>query len=283
MAYIKNPSEDICLPMRLSMRKAHYDKTYWYHYPHSFYSWLENFLAGSVGKPFKYIHRKVRQRCSSCITSTPLQILRDRIDFHESDRSKRYWNDYYLDSDGILRKRHWKPKKNKAITVNEYKISSGWIADTKRISETKEVRDILLQRLGPRDFECLFHPGYLGERIAYRIRNILWTTKYHSEDYVRYVDTYAQSVYERGTKSFKKFLAEQKKAQKKERREHMKRVREENEYILYAIEARRKEKDRNLNEVTRDRLGFAEDSFTGEFYHGQKRKKRKQLNTTQTT
>ena len=49
------------------------------------------------------------------------------------------------------------------------------------------------------------------------------------------------------------------------------------EILLHTIvsERRKKELDEENNLVTRDRLGFNDESFKGEEYHGQKRKKNK--------
>ena len=41
-----------------------------------------------------------------------------------------------------------------------------------------------------------------------------------------------------------------------------------------SLEHSRKKKEEDKNIIDRDRLGFDEDSFRGEFYHGQKRKKK---------
>lgn len=65
-----------------------------------------------------------------------------------------------------------------------------------------------------------------------------------------------------------------KKRVRKFEREHKKQMEEKNRWILYRIEAMKKEKEEQINTVTRDRLGFNEESFIGEPYHGQKRKKK---------
>lgn len=80
--------------------------------------------------------------------------------------------------------------------------------------------------------------------------------------------------YPRGTKDFSRHYAEEKKRVRKFEREHKKQMEEKNRWILYRIETIKKEKEKQINTVTRDRLGFNEESFIGEPYHGQKRKKK---------
>lgn len=60
----------------------------------------------------------------------------------------------------------------------------------------------------------------------------------------------------------------------KKERESDKLKKEYNESLLYSIEYSRKKKADDINIIDRDRLGFDDDSFKGDAYHGQKRKKK---------
>ena len=60
----------------------------------------------------------------------------------------------------------------------------------------------------------------------------------------------------------------------KEKRELKKYRDEYYDNILYSIESEKKKKEEEKNNIDRDRLGFDENSFKGEPYHGKKRKKR---------
>ena len=46
------------------------------------------------------------------------------------------------------------------------------------------------------------------------------------------------------------------------------------ENLLYSIEYSRKKKEDDINIIDRDRLGFDDNSFKGDAYHGQQRKKK---------
>ena len=62
----------------------------------------------------------------------------------------------------------------------------------------------------------------------------------------------------------------------KEEREKKKLNEETISTLLWSIEDKRKVDELAKDIITRDRLGFDDESFKGEFYHGQKRKKKLQ-------
>ena len=80
-------------------------------------------------------------------------------------------------------------------------------------------------------------------------------------------------VYDERTKEGKRWKAEKKHAQSKKEREIEKEHKLKYETLLHDIEAEKKYKERAKDIVDRDRHGFDENSFIGEPYHGQKRKK----------
>ena len=78
----------------------------------------------------------------------------------------------------------------------------------------------------------------------------------------------------KGESGYKKIRAETEDAKKKREREN-KILREEyKDNLIQYIEWKRKEKEQTNDIISRDRHGFDEESFKGEFYHGQKRKKK---------
>ena len=80
-------------------------------------------------------------------------------------------------------------------------------------------------------------------------------------------------VYDERTKEGKRWKAEKKHAQSKKEREIEKEHKLKYETLLHDIENEKKYKERLKDIVDRDRHGFDENSFIGEPYHGQKRKK----------
>ena len=74
-------------------------------------------------------------------------------------------------------------------------------------------------------------------------------------------------------KSYKRLKAEQEDSIRKKRREEKKKLDEWRNILLGYLEWEKRQKEEERNTVTRDRMGFTDESFKGEFYHGQKRKK----------
>ena len=68
------------------------------------------------------------------------------------------------------------------------------------------------------------------------------------------------------------YKAEEKERKNKEEREKKKLNEETISTLLWSIEDERKVAELTKDIITRDRLGFDNESFKGEFYHGQKKK-----------
>ena len=78
----------------------------------------------------------------------------------------------------------------------------------------------------------------------------------------------------RGSKEYKKYFSEKNKNRKKLARNLKHKKEEELQHLLTDITSQRKNKENEKNIIDRDRLGFNDESFKGEPYHGQKRKKK---------
>lgn len=74
-------------------------------------------------------------------------------------------------------------------------------------------------------------------------------------------------------KNYKKMCSDSK---RKVNREKKKEREDYNDDLLFRIEYKRKQIEDEKNNIDRDRLGFDEESFKGDPYHGQKRKKKNQ-------
>ena len=79
-----------------------------------------------------------------------------------------------------------------------------------------------------------------------------------------------------GTNEYIKYKAEEKDRKNKKEREKKKLNEETISTLLWSIEDKRKADELAKNIINRDRHGFDDESFKGEFYHGQKRKKKLQ-------
>lgn len=81
-------------------------------------------------------------------------------------------------------------------------------------------------------------------------------------------------IFDANSSEYSRYKKERQDKDRKERREYKKAKEEYNDDLLFCLEYNRKKKEEERNIIERDRLGFDEDSFKGEFYHGQKRKKK---------
>ena len=81
-------------------------------------------------------------------------------------------------------------------------------------------------------------------------------------------------ILKRGTPEYAKYKAEEKERKNKEEREKKKLNEETISTLLWSIEDKRKADELAKDIINRDRLGFDDESFKGEFYRGQKRKKK---------
>lgn len=286
--------EDICSPRHESMRKsvdrhskrAKYRRAYriYDHYDRDFYRWLKRFIESSVGKDFNYIYNKIKEKFRyGPVNGSPLEKLESYVDMSETPCSN-YTENYYFDSNSILRCRNKKySTRPNSVTVNYGEPIAIRRLNKKTVLENSKVYNALLSILGWYKLNYLLEGNPIGREDMNRIESI---TRWRADWLPYYANTLAefcttreviypkQVFYPRGTKGFSRYYAEEKKRVRKFEREYKKQREEKNRCILYRIEAMKKEKEEQLNTVTRDRLGFNEESFIGEPYHGQKRKKK---------
>lgn len=278
--------EDLCLPQHRSMRssvnrhskrlKYQHGYNYWHHGGQSFYKWIDNFLEKSVGKNFDYVFRKIREKYSIALNGrskwrSPLELLYEYVDKHKETPNERWPNRYYFNDDRILQKRERKGRRNKLVKITKMCPTSLY----KIVDSSWKVNAYICGRIGYRRYRHIMDSGgYINGILAVKLRFELASKGIKPDDYISPVYKCDSYTYERGSKECSRYFAEQAKMQRKLKREREKREEEENKRILYRIEAMKKEKEEQLNTVTRDRLGFNEESFIGEPYHGQKRKKK---------
>lgn len=284
-----NDWEDLCLPTHRSMRSSAYRHrkrlkyqrgyAYWYHGDRSFYKWIDNFLEKSVGKNFEYVFRKIREKYSIALNGrsrwrSPLEVLYEYVDKHEETPNECYPNRYYFGDGKVLQKRKHEEKKDKFVKITKMHPTPFY----KIIGYNWRVNTYIYGRIGYKRYRHIMDSGgYINKVLAIKLRFELASKGIKPDNYISPVYKYDSYTCERGSKECSRYFAEQAKMRKKLEREQEKRKEEENKWILYKIEAKRKEKEEQLNIITRDRLGFNEDSFKGEFYHGQKRKRKNKI------
>lgn len=293
-SYLSNNYEDLednCYPTHQSMRiinknvkRPRRGMDHWFRFDPMSINLIHIILRASMGKRFNDVYSKVCKRFQKKKNMRLRREFKDSIDFKYKSNS---YNHYYLDDEGILREyppHYIKTPGNVRIPVSE--------SDTYYLVNCSELRKYpaILNRIkvafGKKIYYKILEKGKVTQSLGDKICNIIYKSFKEDND-IRYaykvnIDSFITRMrdieytdYTRGSKEFVKYYSEYSQAQKKRDRESKKEREQELSNLLQRIEYKRKIEALKLNEVTRDRLGFAKDSFTGEFYHGQKRKKRK--------
>ena len=223
-----------------------------------------------------------------------------------------YCAGYYVDENGIISHPGFEPVKRKEITIADKFVEIRYNIDP--AIKKPELLSIIKRLFGKYWYDVFKYNDYLtegqynnltrldnyGNKLCYgrkkwnldhksMIFEISFEPKYRTWKWGRYcindelsignflnqVKLFPQDaiLYE-GTKEYNRYIAELGDAKRKKRREYFKEKRKQQETLLHDLEQMKKDKELQLNIITRDRLGFDENSFKYSFYHGQKRKKR---------
>lgn len=276
-------------------RSSDYDSWNRDHYDRKSYHYISRILDNSVGKSFNKVFSDICNRFRKKKNYNFRYEFLSHIDpYYMAPRYRWSYNRYYIDENRIIRSYDVPKKKRKKVRVKVVdRPAKYFIANTKVFREYSGVKAMVLQYLRHTLSYKLFHEklpmkyyslvvSYIEKALnhLYPKKSIYYYKKILSE-LLLIIDESEYITYYKGERKFYKYLAETKDASNKVVREKKKEKEIYLSSLLNSIEAERKSRERLENGVTRDRLGFAEDSFTGEFYHGQKRKKRKQSQNTE--
>lgn len=242
--------EDIILPKHEPMReKTRREGVYGYydHWNKDAYTWIDRLLEDSVGKKFDNVYHKVCKRFRKKKDFEFREEFTSRIDPH--DMSDIYWhrNDYYLDSDHIIRR--YKPiKKDKRRKyVMELDRSEDYyiVNKEKLFLEYPEIVLYLKSKLGKDMDYIIASSDRLSEGLGKKVQECIgeaigrlspdypevgryspiWNTKYKrlsTFDFIKcYYDSINKTYYE-GTPEYSKHYYEKRSAERKQTREHRK-------------------------------------------------------------
>lgn len=271
----------------------------------------EKLLQKYLNKPFADFERAWHTR-TKYLRDKGFQPELDMIDT-EPDVALNNAYAYYVDSQGIIRRNedHWKFShkiKPIKVVVNEvveyvlrddiYNENHPWSCEHKGLVEilrkflkTNEFRAIVDRSISEAKFNSIKNRlSYTGINFAIheyckRYDEAHWLGGRHYSarcPYNRFDDMFvkdtSKSTYryiEPGTKEFRRYYAESDKQRKMEYKRNRRLKRQAEETLLQEIEASRKARVYYENSQKIVKHGFSEtESFRGEEYHGQKRKRK---------
>lgn len=261
-----------------------------------FFRWLHRFAHSSVGKSFDMAYHYVCKKYPNNIGYiSPKDEFKLEVNYYGDPWKSRWYRGLYVDAEGVIRDNKPEPRDRfLKVPVSEkkfyYKLKPMTLANEQRLYQWLAIN------FGRGPAVSVFVTGIIPSSIArYIFGTDHWRLQYtRNLDEVKSlfekVDLTEYKVYERGTKAFKRYYAEQ--IKQFSRCSKKSSTQEQNTLDSAALalkkdnqskkakkaeiaRARREEILRNI--IDRDRLGFGEDSFMGPNYNSRKGKKEKRL------
>ena len=243
--------EDVVLPKHESMReKTRREGVYGYHYHWNkdAYTWIDRFLEDSVGKKFDNVYPKVCERFRKKKDFGFREEFKSRIDPRNMSDVCWHSNNYYLDSNHIIRR--YAPIKNSKCRkyVMELDRSEDYyiVNKEKLFLEYPEIVLYLKAKLG-KDIEYIIVSSErlsndLGKKVEkciteaigklykkwyfdYRYSSIILNRKYKNLSTTDFIKCYYDSInktYYEGTPEYSKHYYEERSAERKRMREYRK-------------------------------------------------------------
>ena len=271
-------------------------KRYWHEI--DFYKEAEFFIFNSVGKNVDTAFHEFCKRFPKVVCGVN---TRDYfLEFIKDDK----WNKLYVDNQKRIQRKKVSHKPKKHIDIPTTTKNVVIEVNKKFIEECFKLQIYLIDRLPypvyrkimdseyitVEQYRSLFNRYHLRDCDLHwfikkliddepRLKRYKWSYNNmrfseHTSSIFREKDITEYKRYYKGEKEFHKFYAERDDSVRKINREQKRERQIWEENLLHAVEEYRKQKERERNIITRDRLGFDDQSFKGEFYHGQKRKKK---------
>ena len=293
------------MPERESMRKTHHKEGYCmkiYDQGRQNYKivsrYIDRCLKKSIGKNFDKVKKHMIERmCCNSMARYEHNLVEDLIRGYIGEGDK-----YMIDSQGRIqineeyaeRLRHWREydKKKRTTLIDSNKEKTYRLREDISDSELEIMKSRLIEN-GSYNKELFNHIANGGILSFSKYNDFIQSIKYDSivkdrwgySEYIYETKEYVEScfeiaednvvyVFDEKSTDYRQYKKECQDKKHKEDRERRKRNEEYNENILYYIEYNRKKKEYDKDIVDRDRLGFDENSFKGEPYHGHQRKKK---------
>lgn len=261
--------------------------------------YIDRCLCKSIGKNFDKVKKHIYEKMSHNIIARHEDNIVDHIICRYIGENEKFildsQNRIQLNKKYLEKCKKWRDDRiSGKLTIIDTSIEPTYrLREDITDSEIDKLKDMLIKNGSyVKDFFNHISNGGIISRKKYQ--DFIYTIGYddmvkfrYGYDYIYDTRNYVESCFsiycdnvvyifdEKSSeyKNYKKMCSDSK---RKNERERKKEREEYNEDLLFRIEYKKKQREEEKNNIDRDRLGFDEESFKGEPYHGQKRKKRKQ-------
>lgn len=248
--------------------KTHHNDKYF-----SYCDRIDALLKKSIGLPFADVYSKV---CNEFPTLYDYgKSLKDYFNdqFRPWRWRHRISDHYYVDENGLIQHyaEEYPRKRRPGIVIYNHDRQPEYRVNRDAVMNNDTFMNYIYYRCGQRIYYTLLDSDVIPEKLY---DEILQKTDYDHR-VKEIIDRYVWKwEWNKGDPGYKQIKAEHDAFKRKEKREREKLAEEQRENLLHYLEAQKKQRDLEKDIISRDRHGFDEESFKGEFYHGQKRKKR---------
>ena len=290
---------------RESMRRSHYGKSWDMDiYEQGRYNrkkvsnYIDRYLSISIGKNFdkvkKHIYEKMNRYNKDRYDNNLIESLipnylgEDRYCKYILDSQNRIQlNKLYIDNQNKYREDRLK---SKTTIIDNNKEKTYRIREDITDSEIEILKDKIIKNgsYSKDVFNHIVHGGILsGSKYKEFIEGInrdglvknrwgynveVYDTREYANSCFSLCEDNVVYVFDKNSSEFRRYKKERLDSIRKKERESDKLKKEYNDSLLYSIEYSRKKKENDINIIDRDRLGFDDNSFKGDGYHGQQRK-----------
>ena len=258
--------------------------------------YIKRCLQKSIGKNFDKVKKHIYEKMShnilarhedNIVDSIICRYIGENEKFILDSQNRIQLNKEYLEK----HKKRRDDRMNGKLTIVDTSIETTYrLREDVTDSEIDKLRYMLIKN-GSYDKEFFNHISNGGIISRKKYQEFIYSIRYDDAVKVRYgydyiYDTrkYAESlftiysdnvvyIFDEKSSDYIRYKKEVSDSRRKVNREKKKEREEYNDELLFRIEHKRKQREEEKNNIDRDRLGFDEDSFKGDPYHGQKRKK----------
>lgn len=260
--------------------------------------YIDKCLCKSIGKNFDKVKKHIYEKmCYHNISRNDENIIETTIHWYIGEDDSKYildiQNRIQLNKEYLEKRKKWREDRiSGKLTIVDTSIEPTYrLREDITDSEIDKLKYMLIKN-GSYNKEFFIHISNGGIISRNKYQDFISTIRYDDVikgrwgyDYIYDTRKYVEScfsiyldnvvyVFDEKSSEYIRYKKECSDSKRKIKREKKKEREEYNESLLFRLENNKKCREEEKNNIDRDRLGFDDESFKGEPYHGQKRKKK---------